>query len=408
MEKINYKIIIVFVGLPASGKSYTSFHIKQYLEWLGYKIRIFNCGSYRRKITGGGQNADFFNNENSQYFLSREYFLNHTLFDLNTYLNNKGGDIAILDATNSTKLRRDKINKFFSVFNYNKKIIFIENITIDQNIIDTNILFKKVSPDYKQFSIEEMKKDFKRRLEYYRDVYEIIDDDENLNYIKIYDCGKKVTYNDIYGYVETLILNFLINFRVCLKKIYITRHGQSLYNLENRIGGDPDITEEGYKYAKKLYGYISLKYKAEEIIIFTSNLKRTKNTGHLFIKNGYDVRHREILNEIDGGVCENMTYDDVKEKMPEIFEKRKNDKFHFKYPEGESYYDLIIRLKAFILEINRIKKPILIICHNAIVRVIYSYFLSYEHSKIPHLDIPLHKLNCIENKDYIYVKKNIL
>jgi 6-phosphofructo-2-kinase/fructose-2,6-biphosphatase 2 len=408
MEKINYKIIIVFVGLPASGKSYTSFHIKQYLTWLGYNIQIFNCGNYRRKISGGGQDSSFFDNSNKENLKSRELYFNSTMFDLNTFLNLKNGDIGILDATNSTKERREKIINFFSNLYYEKKIIFLENITTDKEIIEQNILFKSNSPDYNNFSLEDMKSDFKKRLNYYEKRYDTISDEEKINYVKIYDCGSKVTFSNIYGYIETLLLNFLVNFRVSQKKIYISRHGESLYNLESRIGGDPDLTEEGYKYADKLYKHISLHYKKDDIIIFTSNLNRTKMTAKWFIKNGYNVKHREILNEIDGGICEHMTYEDIQKKMPRIFDERKKDKFLFKYPEGESYADLIIRLKEFILEINRIEKPILIICHNAIVRTIYSYYLNIPHKEIPYLDIPLHKLNCIENDKYFYSKKNIL
>ncbi len=60
MDKLNYKLIIVFVGLPASGKSYTSIHIKKYLTWLGYNIKIFNCGNYRRQLSNKFHNAEFF------------------------------------------------------------------------------------------------------------------------------------------------------------------------------------------------------------------------------------------------------------------------------------------------------------------------------------------------------------
>ena len=408
MEKINYKLIIVFVGLPASGKSYTSNHIKQYLSWLGYKIEIFNCGNYRRKLTKNKQDADFFNNNNENNLKLREKFFYHAIFDLNTYLSNNLGEIAILDATNSTRKRRKKIFKFLSLFKYKKRLIFLENITNDSTIILNNINFKEKSPDYINISNELMKEDFYKRIEHYQQVYEDIDDDENINYMKIYNCGKKVIYNNIYGSIETIILNYLINFTVCIKKLFISRHGQSLFNLENRIGGDPDITKEGYNYAKKLYSYISSIYKPDDIIIFTSNLKRTKNTAHLFIENNYNVKHRDILNEINGGVCENMTYDEVKEKMPDLYKSRKKNKFHFKYPEGESYYDLIIRIKEFILELNRLDKPILIISHNAIIRVIFSYYLSHKHDEIPHLNVPLHTLFCIENSDYFYKKSEVI
>lgn len=405
---MNYKLIIVFVGLPASGKSYTANHIKKYLSWLGYNIDIFNCGHFRRKLTGGKQCAQFFDNNNEENLKLRESFFHHTIFELNNYLKNLNGHIGILDATNSTKLRRKKIIRFFSLFRYKKKIIFLENITNDSVILKNNINFKKSSPDYIDISEETMKNDFNKRLEHYSRVYEDIEDDENIKYLKIYNCGKKVIFNNIYGEIETLILNYLVNFRVNLKTIYISRHGQSLFNLENRIGGDPDITEDGYKYAKKLYNYISLNYKPDEIIIFTSNLKRTKKTAHLFIENNYNVKHKDLLNEIDGGICENMTYEEVKEKMPKLYNNRKKNKFHFKYPEGESYYDLIIRVKEFILELNRLDKPILIISHNAIIRVLFSYFLSFKHDNIPYIDVPLHTLFCIKNDEYFYKKTEII
>ena len=34
--------------------------------------------------------------------------------------------------------------------------------------------------------------------------------------------------------------------------ILLTRHGESEYNLENRIGGDPKLSLNGVKYAESL------------------------------------------------------------------------------------------------------------------------------------------------------------
>ena len=96
---------------------------------------------------------------------------------------------------------------------------------------------------------------FNKRIEYYRMVYEDIEDDEQLDYVKIYNCGKKIIFNNISGHIETLILNYLVNFKVNIKKIYISRHGESFFNIQNKIGGDPDITENGIKYSKKLFNY---------------------------------------------------------------------------------------------------------------------------------------------------------
>lgn len=35
------------------------------------------------------------------------------------------------------------------------------------------------------------------------------------------------------------------------------------------------------------------------------------------------------------GVCEEMTYDEVKEKYPEEFALRDEDKYYYRYPSGE-------------------------------------------------------------------------
>ena len=47
------KIIIILVGLPARGKSYTSNNLCRFLNWCGINTKVFNCGDYRRKIIGG-------------------------------------------------------------------------------------------------------------------------------------------------------------------------------------------------------------------------------------------------------------------------------------------------------------------------------------------------------------------
>ena len=38
--------------------------------------------------------------------------------------------------------------------------------------------------------------------------------------------------------------------------IYLSRHGQSEYNLENKIGGDSNLSKDGELYSKKLEEYI--------------------------------------------------------------------------------------------------------------------------------------------------------
>jgi broad specificity phosphatase PhoE len=42
-----------------------------------------------------------------------------------------------------------------------------------------------------------------------------------------------------------------------------------------------------------------------------------------------------ILNEINAGICEGMTYKEIEEKYPEEFRARSKDKFNYRYPKGK-------------------------------------------------------------------------
>ena len=46
------------------------------------------------------------------------------------------------------------------------------------------------------------------------------------------------------------------------------------------------------------------------------------------------------------GVCEGMTYEEIQATYPEEFALRDADKYHYRYPTGESYQDLVARLEA--------------------------------------------------------------
>ena len=39
------------------------------------------------------------------------------------------------------------------------------------------------------------------------------------------------------------------------KILYLSRHGESEYNILKRIGGNSNITANGEKYAKKIHNY---------------------------------------------------------------------------------------------------------------------------------------------------------
>jgi 2,3-bisphosphoglycerate-dependent phosphoglycerate mutase len=70
-----------------------------------------------------------------------------------------------------------------------------------------------------------------------------------------------------------------------MKKIVLIRHGQSVWNLENRFTGwtDVDLSDNGYLEAKKA-GEILKKHDYNFDIAFTSLLKRAIKTLHIILE----------------------------------------------------------------------------------------------------------------------------
>ena len=175
--------------------------------------------------------------------------------------------------------------------------------------------------------------------------------------------------------------------------IYLTRHGQSEYNVYDKIGGNSNLSKLGESYSKKLFDYIDRKEDVNKIRIYTSDLLRTKQTGRYFPnKNKINL---EILNEINAGKFEDFTFEEFERNNKEEYERRNRDKFYYRYPNGESYHDLkqrVFKVNKFINTDLENSKPVIIICHKAVLRILYGLFLNIPNNEIPNIDIPLHVL----------------
>lgn len=60
----------------------------------------------------------------------------------------------------------------------------------------------------------------------------------------------------------------------------------------------------------------------------------------------------------------------LQERHPEEFAKRTADKLNYRYPgvSGESYLDVIGRVRPVIIELERQRRSIVIVCHLAVLR----------------------------------------
>lgn len=196
----------------------------------------------------------------------------------------------------------------------------------------------------------------------------------------------------VHGFLPSRLVNWLFNLspsRRLRHPIYFARHGHSTYNIENRIGGDPGLTERGSEDAALITEWARrLGYHIDELEVWTSRMRRTIDTGKGLEDMGYTTLRWRALNEIHAGVCESLTYKEVKERFPYIDRSRNSDKYAFRYPEGESYQDLVNRLEPVLMELECVQHPVLIISHQAVLRCIFAYFEEAAAETATNVDVP--------------------
>jgi broad specificity phosphatase PhoE/predicted kinase len=383
----NLKLAVVMVGLPARGKSYTARRIERYLSWLGYRTRVFNVGEYRRARVGAQLPHSFFDPDNPSGEQARRSVAMAALDDMVTWLGNDG-QVAIYDATNTTRERRAAVRARCERSGF--QVLFIEIRCDDPSVIEANIRATKLSsPDYEDADPDDAVADFRARIAHYQRVYQPLEDDEGA-YLRVTGAGRGVTVSNVDGYLAARLVFFLMNLHLTDRPIWLTRHGESVFNAAGLLGGDPDLTPDGRRYARSLADFLDQRYPDRDgVVIWTSSLRRAIQTAEPLGRTPWAWR---ALDEIDAGICDGMSYAQIKARLPGEYEARKRDKFTYRYPRGESYQDIILRLDPVIIELERTRKPVLVIAHNAVLRALYAYFQGVPRERCPYLDIPLHSV----------------
>jgi 6-phosphofructo-2-kinase/fructose-2,6-biphosphatase 2 len=210
--------------------------------------RIFNVGQYRREKLGAIQPHNFFDPSNEITNNARTEVAMAALDDMLKWLDhfakiqsddattpNVGegimnmfrlernpsiiarGDkregavvgrftVAIYDATNSTKERREAIFKKCKA--HNVPMVFIESLCDDEGLIKSNIVEVKLSsPDYVGIDAEAAISDFQERIKHYSSTYDTLTRDEmngQLPFVKLINVGQEVIVHKVFNFKSTL------------------------------------------------------------------------------------------------------------------------------------------------------------------------------------------------------------
>ncbi|CAF4644077.1 unnamed protein product [Rotaria sp. Silwood1] len=377
----------MMVGLPARGKTYMARKLARYLHWIGIKTQVFNVGDYRRDAVKVYAGKEFFDPDNVEAVAIRQQCAQNALEDMCSFLQSQG-EVAIFDATNTTRERRRTIHKYCTEICC-FRVFFVESICDSPEVIQANIREVKLkSPDYKNVPQDEAVEDFLSRIEMYAKQYEPIDDkieEKHYSFIKIFNCGERFLVHKLGGNIQSRVVYFLMNIHVLPRTIYLTRPGESEMNVQQRIGGDSPLSAAGKAYTEALAQYIANE-NITDLIVWKSERQHAMQTAE---KINAPKETFKALNGINAGIFEGLTYREVAERYPEEFAARDRSKYYYRYPGGESYHDLVARLEPVIMELERAEN-VLVISHQAVARCILAYFLDKDPECLPYIKVPLH------------------
>lgn len=161
-----------------------------------------------------------------------------------------------------------------------------------------------------------------------------------------------------------------------MKKIYFVRHGQTVWNVENKICGvtDSPLTDVGHEQAIATgKAILEKEIVADEILC--SPLSRAHDTAeHIGEILGVPVRVEPKLVEQNFGKYES-TPRDGKE-----FQEQKR-RFVYDFDGGESMMRVGQRIYNLLDELAKDDKTYILVAHNGIARVVRSYFMNMENEE---------------------------
>lgn len=352
---------IIMVGLPATGKSFTSRNLSRYLRWIGVETVTFSAAKYRQDMLHGQQiKADFFDPTNEECLEQRTRVADATLNDMIKWFTSDSDNlrVAIMDATNTIHARRKIIRTALEAVK--ATVIFIECVYETEGLLNEHLtVLHLLSPDYGNLKSELAQEDYKLRIKYYRENYAPVDEEDG-SFIKLINGGEQVIVNQVTGFLASKVIFYLMNLNFRTKRIFL------------QVSIDESLNKS-------------------EVILNCNQLIRCDATNKLVVWMAPElgeipdfprVDYKPQLTTLNMANLEGLSLSQIAELYPQEALKHQQYPFQHRYPRCESYADLSRRLETVMMELERVKENVLIIADISVIRCIYSYFVETSNPNV--------------------------
>ncbi len=202
------------------------------------------------------------------------------------------------------------------------------------------------------------------------------------------------------------------------EKLWIVRHGQSAGNVARDAADaaglhtidiglrdvDVPLSDLGHRQAQAVgRWFASLRESEKPEVVLSSPYVRARQTAREICDAGGITGEArpplvdERLREREFGVFDRLTTAGIKQKFPELAEHRVLlGKFYHRPPGGESWADVILRLRSALdtISLHHADRRVLIVCHQVVV-LCFRYILEeMDEAQILAIDKEREVLNC--------------
>jgi len=181
--------------------------------------------------------------------------------------------------------------------------------------------------------------------------------------------------------------------------VYLVRHGEPEFPGDERrcIGRtDLPLSERGKRQASDLAAYFSDKSIKS---VYHSYLSRSKETAEILSDDKHPVIQADGLEEVAMGEWEGLTFYEIREKYPEIYERRGTDIMHMAPPEGENFTEALPRFSCAVKRIiNEANGNVVIVGHAGVNKVFLCDALGLNYNEMPEMAQPYGCVNTLVPK----------
>jgi probable phosphoglycerate mutase len=176
--------------------------------------------------------------------------------------------------------------------------------------------------------------------------------------------------------------------------IYFLRHGETESNTAGRMQGhlNSNLTAKGEAQAAAMASLLSQLTNGDLTGVVSSTLGRAVQTADIIcriLRTPPHLRRTDArLREITWGAWDGSTLPEIQHKWPQEWQARQADRWNCPPPGGESYAMLHERVAPAFQEILADDRPVVVIAHGVVGRIVRGLHLRLDPPAIMALDEP--------------------